>query len=50
MLADQRRPESERKTFTGRPPKADEKPVPSGLLGPVRVLFVDPSRESGKAP
>ncbi len=39
LLADQQRPESERKTFTVRPPKADAKPVPSGLLGPLTLEF-----------
>ena len=37
LLVDQQRPESERKTFTVRPPKADAKPVPSGLLGPLTL-------------
>ena len=37
LLVDQQRPESERKTFTVRPPKADAKPVPSGLLGPLSL-------------
>lgn len=39
LLADQQRPKSERKTFAVRPPKADAKPVPSGLMGPVSIVF-----------
>ena len=39
LLADQQRPESERKTFAVRPPKADAKPIPSGLIGPLTLEF-----------
>lgn len=37
LLADQQRPEGERKTWTPRPPKADAKPVSGGLIGPLRI-------------
>ena len=37
LLADQRRPKDERKTFTVRPPNADATPVASGLIGPVEI-------------
>lgn len=39
LLADQSLPESERRTFTLRPPKADAKPVASGLIGPLELLY-----------
>lgn len=41
LLADQKRPKEERKTFTIRPPDADGKPVPSGLLGPTLRLWAE---------
>ena len=40
LLADQKRPEGERKTFTIRPPKSDAKPVAGGLLGPLSLVSI----------
>jgi len=39
LLADQKLPEGERKTYTPRPPKSDAKPLPGGLLGPIALTM-----------